>query len=135
MKTKILIVAILISSCLTSWAWFPKSITHAKVNQIRVGQTTEADLLRLFGRPATRTVDLGHYTALDWFRSVPPPPSGYLPVIGSFLGGLNVRGKQLYVILSPSGRVVRYEMHDTKDEPTSLARRTAEMVRATEPPR
>jgi hypothetical protein len=73
MKTKILLSVFLLSSCLTTWAWFPPSITQEKIDQIRVGQTTEADLVHLFGAPTTRFVDLSHHTALDWFRSVPMP--------------------------------------------------------------
>jgi hypothetical protein len=113
MKTKILVSAILLSSCLTSWAWFPPSITQKNIDQIRIGQSTEADLVHLFGAPTTRFVDLNHQTALDWFRSVPMPWSGYLPLIGQFLGGLNVDAQQLYVLLSPDGRVLHYEVNNS----------------------
>ena len=116
MKTKFLVTVILLSSCLTSWAWFPKSITQEKINQIHIGQTTEADLVHLFGPPTTRFTDLSHSISLDWFRSVPMPPSGYLPVVGQFLGGLNLEAQQLSIVLSPGGRVIRYEMHSSKDK-------------------
>ena len=125
MKTKFLVTAILLSSCLTSWAWFPKSITQEKINQIRVGQTTEADLVQLFGPPTIRNSDLSHSIALDWFRSVPMLPTGYLPVVGQFLGGLNLEAQQLSVVLSPGGRVVRFEMHSSKDKPRGEGLRMA----------
>lgn len=115
MKTKFLVTAILLSTCLTSWAWFPKSISPEKIRRIQIGQTTEADLVQLFGHPTTRFADMSHNVALDWFRSVPMPPPGYLPVIGQFLGGLGLEVQQLSVVLSPGGRVVRYEMHSSKD--------------------
>ncbi len=114
MKIKSLVTAILLSTCLTSWAWFPKSISQAGINQIRLGQTTEADLVQLFGPPTTRFVDLRNGIALDWFRSVPMPAAGYLPVIGQFLGGLDVEAQQLTVDLTPDGRVIRYEVHSSK---------------------
>jgi hypothetical protein len=125
MKIKFLVTAILFSSCLTSWAWFPKAITQEKIDQIRIGQTTEADLVELFGPPTTRMSDLSHSIALDWFRSVPMPPSGYLPIVGQFLGGLNLEAQQLSVVLSPGGRVVRYEMHSSKDKPRGEGLRMA----------
>jgi hypothetical protein len=124
MKTKILLCAILLCSCLTSSAWFPPSITQQKLNQIRIGQTTEADLVHLFGTPTTRFVDLAHYTAIDWFRSVPAPPQSYIPLIGSLLGGLNVEAQQLTVVLSPAGRVVRYEAHSSVDRLHAASRVT-----------
>lgn len=115
MKTKFLVSAILLTTCLTSWAWFPKSITPQKISQIRIGQTTEADLLALFGPPTTRFVDIAHVISLDWFRSVPMSPGGYLPFIGELAGGRNLEAQQLSVVLDSGGRVIRYEMHSSKD--------------------
>jgi hypothetical protein len=115
MKTKFLVGVLLVASCLTSWAWYPPTITQQKINQIRLGQTTEPDLVHLFGVPTTRYVDIKNYVSIDWFRSVPIPPQGYIPILGPFIGALNVEAQQLTVILSPSGRVVRYEVHSSRD--------------------
>ena len=117
MKTKFLVSAILLTTCLTSWAWFPKSITPQKISQIRIGQTTEADLLSLFGPPTTRFVDISHTISLDWFRSVRMSPPSYLPLVGELAGGRNLEAQQLSVVLGPGGRVIRYEMHSSKDKP------------------
>ncbi len=115
MKTTFLVGALVLSSCLTSWAWAPGRITQANVNQIRVGQTSEADLVHLFGTPTTRFVDLRGNISIDWFRSVPAPPQSYIPVIGPCLGGLNVEAQQLTVELTPGGRVMKYEVHSSLD--------------------
>lgn len=115
MKTKFLVATLLISSCLTILASYPSTITQANVNQIRPGQTTEADLVKLFGVPTTRFVDLAHYTAIDWFRSVPAPAKSYIPLIGSCLGGMNVEAQQLTVVLNPGGTVFRYEVHSSRN--------------------
>jgi hypothetical protein len=115
MKTKFLVTAILLSTCLTSWG-YPKSVTKEKISQIRLGQTTEADLVNLFGPPTTRFVDMSHIS-LDWFRSVPMSAASYLPFIGELTGGLHIEAQQLSVVLSPDGRVLRYEMHSSKDKP------------------
>jgi hypothetical protein len=113
MKTKLLAIALLISSGLTTWAWFPPSITQEKVNQIQIGRTTETDLVRLFGAPTTRRVDLRGEVELDWFRSKPIPPQGYLPLIGSFIGGLDIDSQQLAVVLSPRGTVLRFSAYSS----------------------
>ena len=131
MKTKILVSAILISSCLTSWAWAPRSITQANVNQIRIGQTTEAELVQLFGAPTTRSVDLRHLISLSWFRSVPMPIPAYLPLIGQFLGGLDVEAQELSVVLAPDGRVLRYNVYSSKDRLKSGPQRVMTTVRET----
>jgi len=113
MRTKILVSVFLLLSCLTTWAWYGHPITQEKVDQIRIGQTTEADLVHLFGAPTTRFVDLRHDTALDWFRSQPMPAGAYLPFVGELFGGLHVDAQQLYVLLSPGGRVLHYEVHSS----------------------
>ena len=116
MKMKLLATALLLASCLTGWAWPRSSITQEKVNQIRLGQTTEADLVQLFGAPTTRMTDLRHQVELDWFRSAPMPVQGYLPFIGSFIGGLDLDSQQLYVVLAPNGRVLRFYVYSTMDK-------------------
>jgi hypothetical protein len=93
MKSKILVATILLSSCLTSWG-LTKSITQEEINQIRVGQTTEADLVALFGQPTTRYLGLAHITSLDWFRSVPMPIGGYVPLFGDLFGGRRIDAQQ-----------------------------------------
>lgn len=113
MKSKSLVAVFLLSSSLTIMASYPRTITQENVNQIRPGQTTEADLVNLFGVPTTRFVDLAHFTAIDWFRSVPAPTKSYIPFIGPCLGGLDVEAQQLTVVLSPGGTVVRYEVHSS----------------------
>ncbi|CAN5468767.1 hypothetical protein BH20VER3_BH20VER3_17290 [soil metagenome] len=113
MKTKFLVLAFLVASCLTSWAFAPSTITQENVDQIRLGQTTEADLVRLFGTPSTRFVHLDHDISIDWFRSVPASPASYIPIIGPPIWGLNVEAQQLTVVLGPSGVVRRYEVHSS----------------------
>ena len=113
MKTKILVTAILISTCLTGWASYPSSITQSEIDQIRIGQTTEADLVHLFGPPTTRFVDLRGTVSLDWFRSVPMTAPAYLPLIKFFVAP-HVEAQQLAVVLGSSGRVLRYEVHSSK---------------------
>jgi hypothetical protein len=116
MKTKLLSIAILISASLTSWAWFPPMITQAKLNEIRIGQTTEADLVGLFGTPTTRMIDIRHQVEVDWFRTKPLPAGGYIPLIGSVTGGLDIESQQLHVLLSAGGRVLRFEARSSKND-------------------
>jgi outer membrane protein assembly factor BamE (lipoprotein component of BamABCDE complex) len=118
-----LLVATLLTFCLSSNASFGRSITQAKVDQIKLGYTTEADLVRLFGPPITRSTDIYRTTALDWIRSVPPGPQAYLPLIGSFLGGLDVEVQQLSVQLGPDGRVRSFTIYDLNGNVKRIVKR------------
>ena len=107
-KTIKWILAFVMLACLTNHAMAGKSITQAKINQIRPGQTTEADLVRAFGPPATKTVCPPEEKTLDWFYTSPISIQNYIPVIGPALGGTQVKAWELWVVLGPHGDVKRY---------------------------
>lgn len=102
------LLALVMLVCLTSNATAGKSITQEKVNQIRPGLTTEDDLVRAFGPPATKTVCPPGEITLDWFYASPISAQNYIPVIGPALGGTHVRAWELWVVLGASGEVKRY---------------------------
>jgi outer membrane protein assembly factor BamE (lipoprotein component of BamABCDE complex) len=102
------ILALVMLACLTSQAMAGHSITQEKVNQIRTGQTTEEDLVRAFGPPATRTVCPPEEMTLDWFYSSPISAQNYLPIIGPALGGTHITAWELWVVLGANGEVKRY---------------------------
>jgi hypothetical protein len=102
------IFAFVMLAFLTSHAMAGHSITQAKVNQIIPGQTTEADLVRAFGPPATKTVCPPEERTLDWFYVSPISAQNYIPVIGPLLGGTQVKAWELWVVLRANGTVRRY---------------------------
>ena len=102
------ILALIMLTCLTSQATAGKSITQAKINEIRPGQTTEADLVRTFGPPATKMVCPPEEQALDWFYVSPIAWQNYIPIIGPALGGTQVKAWELWVVLNAHGEVRRY---------------------------
>jgi hypothetical protein len=102
------VLAFLTLACLTSYAAAGVSITREKVSQIRPGQTTEEDLVRTFGSPATKTVCPEGETSLDWFYAAPISAQNYIPIIGPALGGTQVKGWELWVVMGWNGKVRRY---------------------------
>jgi len=102
------ILAMVMLVCLTSQATAGHSITQEKINQIRPGLTTEADLVRAFGPPATKTVCPPGEKTLDWFYVSPIAAQNYIPVIGPALGGTQVKAWELWVVLNARGEVRRY---------------------------
>ena len=110
MKIKLFAAALLVS-CLTSGVSFGHSITQSKIDQIRPGYTTAADLVRLFGQPDTWSTDLHKNTSLEWFSSPGPGVQAYLPVVGSFLGGFDVHIQDLWVEVGADGRVRRFTVN------------------------
>jgi len=102
------ILALFTLVCLTNYAAAGVSITQEKINQIRPGQTTEEDLVRAFGPPATKTVCPPRETALEWFYSSPISAQNYIPIIGPFLNAMQVKAWELWVVVGFNGEVKRY---------------------------
>lgn len=102
------ILASLMLVALTSNAIAGRSVTQQKVNLITPGVTTEADLVRAFGPPATKTVCPPGEMTLDWFYASPIPWQNYIPVVGPAFGGAQMHGWELWVVLRPDGTVRRY---------------------------
>jgi hypothetical protein len=105
MKTKLLVTA-LFAFFLTAGVSFSRAITEAKVDQIRAGYTTEAELVRLFGAPITKSTDIYRMTSLTWFQAGGPDPAAYFPIISPFFcNPLRIDVQELSVVLGPDGRV------------------------------
>jgi outer membrane protein assembly factor BamE (lipoprotein component of BamABCDE complex) len=102
------ILAFLTFACLTSYATADESITQEKINQIRPGQTTEQDLVRTFGSPATETLCPVGERSLDWFYATPISAQNYIPIIGPALGGTQIKAWELWVVVGTRGQVKRY---------------------------
>src|SRR6266699_3584112 len=101
-------LAVVVLTCLTSNAMAGRAINQTKVNQITPGLTTEEDLVRAFGLPATKTVCPPGETTLDWFYASPISAQNYIPIIGPALGGAQVKAWQLWVVIGLNGKVKRY---------------------------
>ena len=95
-------------ACLTTQAMAGHAITQEKVNQITPGQTTEEDLVRAFGAPATKALCPPEEMTLDWFWASPIAAQNYIPFIGPAFGGARMNGWELWVVLRPNGTVRRY---------------------------
>ncbi len=110
MKTRILLAALLafaLASCASP------GLTQTKVQQIRLGVTTENDLVQLFGPPGTKWTAYHGNTFIDWIHSDGAGPAGYFPMLGEVSGGLHFDLQELAVIVAPNGRVLSYTIYDS----------------------
>ena len=107
MKINQLIFSVLGGLCLASQA--PScQIEQQDLNAIKPGITTEIDLIRRFGAPDTCLADTRGSRLLHWNKLGTPPPRGYLPIIGPWLGVLDVSWLDLSVQVRANGRVDNY---------------------------
>ncbi len=81
-----------------------------KVSTIKKGETTEADLIKTFGQPSQRGINSEGTITLSWIYSEATAKGAtFIPIVGAFAGGANVKTKILCVYLDQSGKVSRYD--------------------------
>lgn len=108
-----LLLAVLIGGC--SSVGTP--IAQDKVNQIRVGVTTEADLFLLFGPPSTKTLDASGAIVLTWvYSSATTKAETFVPLAGPFIGGYSTHVQQLTVLINRKGHVEKWTMNNAPGE-------------------
>src|SRR4051812_48553159 len=98
------ILAAVLSIAMISCSSVGTPIAQDKVNQIRIGATTEADLFLLFGTPSTKTLDAGGAVVVTWvYSSASTKPETFVPVAGAFIGGYTTEVQQLTVLIDRKG--------------------------------
>lgn len=81
-----------------------------KLAEVKKGQTTEPQLLALFGKPTQRSVnDEGSVSVIWLYTEASVKGTTFIPLVGAFAGGVNSRTKTLVVRLDPSGTVSGYD--------------------------
>ena len=91
------ICLILIVGCASTGNNFDES----KLTQIKKGETTESDLVKLFGQPEKRTISSDNTTTLTWtYAESTVKGESFIPYAGAFMGGNRTKGKFLKVTLA-----------------------------------
>lgn len=117
-------LAALLAFYLTSCANHP-AITQPEVNRIQTGVTTEAQLVKIFGRPDTRTITYNGDTTIEWFRPLGPDLGSFVPFTGPIVSGRSLQVQQLTVIVDPSRRVRSFTVYDSRNARTNEKVRTS----------
>src|SRR6267154_3853394 len=74
---------------------------ESKLSQIKKGETTEPELVQLFGEPMHRSVNSDGLTTLVWmYAQTAVQGQSFIPIVGGFMGGANSSSKTLAVTLA-----------------------------------
>lgn len=87
-----------------------RQIDQGKITDIKKGQTTEADLVQMFGPPNHRTVSSEGNTTLMWmYHETQIKGATFIPIAGLFAGGADTKSQSLTVTLGPDGKVTQFQ--------------------------
>jgi len=100
------IIALTPSGCASSGS----NYNEAKVSEIKKGQTTESELVAMFGEETNRSVDSNGNVSLQWtYFENRVNGKTFIPFAGSFLGGTDTKQKFLIATLNPEGTVESFQ--------------------------
>ena len=106
----LLFIATLLAGC----ASVGKPVVTQNIPKIKRGVTTEADLVRMFGAPTTKTLNANGNVIMIWAHSAAQAKgASFIPFAGPFIGGTNVQVQQLTVLLNSKGTVQNYTMNES----------------------
>lgn len=97
-------LSILIVGCASTG----NNFDEGKVAQIKKGETTELDLIQLFGQPQSRSMNSEGQSILTWsYTESRVKGETFIPYAGMFMGGANSAHKMLMVTLA-NGKVANF---------------------------
>ena len=100
----LMLPALLLAGCATSG----RDFDSAKVSQIKKGETTEQQLVTMFGEPTQRAIDSEGMTHLTWqYMEARANGKNFIPVYGMFHHETDTANKTLMVTLK-EGIVTNY---------------------------
>jgi outer membrane protein assembly factor BamE (lipoprotein component of BamABCDE complex) len=77
-----------------------------KVDQIKKGETTQQEIVQMFGKPSTIVRNSNGETVLSYmYVHAQTKGTSFIPVAGAFMGGVRTQSQTLSVILGPDGKV------------------------------
>lgn len=80
-----------------------------KVTDIHKGETTEPQLVAMFGKPNMRGVNSETGTTLTWiYVEARAKGETFIPLAGAFVGGVKSKTKSLIISLNQEGTVDHY---------------------------
>ncbi|MBT8036301.1 MAG: hypothetical protein KJO21_02035 [Verrucomicrobiae bacterium] len=101
---------------MTSCASVGTEMNSSQVQQIKKGQTTRSDLIAQFGPPMNVGIQGGTKTAMWHHNTVKNKAQNFIPIVGAFSGGIDMRQQMLMVTFDEQDRVKDYTFTDSTPE-------------------
>lgn len=116
-KKAFLILLFLMSACSSSGV----KVDSSKLDQFTVGKSTCDDVLTALGNPTQRITAIGGKTGKDlilWaysYSAAQSHPENFVPVIGAFIGGVDVETKSVGFLFYKNGCVLAKTSYSQSD--------------------
>lgn len=103
----VLAAAVLLAACGTSGV----QVRPEQVAAIERGKSTEAEVRAALGAPTGVSVVNGQRILVYQGAAYSVRPESFVPIVGAFVGGADVRASTVIVTFAPDGRVADVQSH------------------------
>jgi len=102
---KQILVFILLIGFFVGCATVGRKIDFSKVDKIKIDKTTQKQVLFYLGSPDTITRQKGQTIYMYQYVNVSSRPENFIPIIGSFVGGMDTQSQMVMITFNQDGIV------------------------------
>ena len=109
MKCSALFAAVICTVILAGCAASGAKVTEQQLAQMKVGQTTWNDMVATLGQPTSSAfTSQGMRTAIYSYAQVTTRPETFIPIVGGFVGGADVKSNAVYLVFGQDGKLMNF---------------------------
>ena len=109
MRGVVAIVTAIFSLALNACAASGAKVTEQQLSQIQVGKSTYNDVIASLGKPTTSTFSSnGTKMAIYSYAQVSTRPETFIPIVGAFVGGADVKSNSVILMFNSQGILTQY---------------------------
>ena len=99
------LAALVLSACASSGA----KVTEQQLSQLKAGTTSWADMVAILGQPTSSTfTSQGTRMAIYSYAQVTTRPETFIPIIGAFVGGADIKSNAVALSFDRNGKLMNY---------------------------
>ena len=107
------LMGIVLAGCATSGT----KIEQDQISKIKEGVTTEQEVTALLGSPFSKTLTSDGKTIMMYlYTKTQTKASTFIPVVGLFKGGMDMKQQTLSILIDQNGKVEKYTFNDADNE-------------------
>lgn len=110
MKVAALALALLLSGCAT----VGKEVSRDQMSGFKEGQTTQEEVISRLGQPTLITNSTDRTIMVYSFTHAQARPASFIPIVGLFAGGADVRSSSASFVFGKDGKLERQSHTATK---------------------
>ena len=111
------VVPVFVALLMTACATHGNKIDEQAISKVQKGQTTEAQLINMLGKPTSSGFSSDGTKQLTYsYAQANANPASFIPFVGFLFSGTESESQVLYVVLDKNGKVSDYSYSNSESQ-------------------